>query len=32
MIVVIFYYGILDVLFNRFGATALQAEWPLQNS
>ena len=32
MIVVIFDTNILDVLFNCLGATALEAEWPQQNS
>ena len=32
MIAVIFDNGILAVLFNRLDVTALQAEWPLQNS
>ena len=32
MIAVIFDSGILDVLFNRFGAAAFRAEWSLQNS
>ena len=32
MIAVIFGNDILDVLFNRLDAIALQVEWPLQNS